>query len=356
MEQLEKELREVKANGAVAAEATTEETQPTYPRVRLNGFADFNYVASNQANTHAAFSVGEFDLFIKAAISEKADFLAETVIAADNTNTWGTDIERILFNYKENPYINIGVGRFHTAIGYYNNAFHHGTWFQTAIGRPSFLEFEDSGGLLPVHTVGVTINGEIPVGNLGLRYVAEVGNGRDYTNFPASGRNPVQNLVDRNGQKAVNMAVTSRPTALPGLQLGTGVYLDHLSPDGLPLTSESIWHNFLLYKNPQWELLAEFYDVQHKPEHGKSTTSTLWFAQIAHQFGPFRPYYRYTHTSVPAGDAAYQLIGGTNSNASSFGIRWDFETYAALKLQYDVTKSDEQKALDQLTMQLALTF
>ena len=39
--------------------------------------------------------------------------------------------------------------------------------------------FEDSGGVLPVHTVGVTMAGLIPqAGSLGLHWVAEIGNGR----------------------------------------------------------------------------------------------------------------------------------------------------------------------------------
>ena len=39
--------------------------------------------------------------------------------------------------------------------------------------------FEDSGGILPVHMVGVSLTGAVPnTDKLGLHWVAEVGNGR----------------------------------------------------------------------------------------------------------------------------------------------------------------------------------
>src|SRR5712664_4495308 len=61
---------------------------------------------------------------------------------------------------------------------YYNTAFHQGAWFQTTIERPFMYASDDEDGFLPLQEVGVTINGQIPSGKLGLNYVAEIGNGR----------------------------------------------------------------------------------------------------------------------------------------------------------------------------------
>jgi hypothetical protein len=356
IDQLEHEVKDLRASAAAPDATPPEETQPTYPRVHLNGFADFNYHSSNTPGTHSAFELGEFDLYVKAAISEKASFLAETVLAADGNNNWGLDVERILFEYKASPYFNLAAGRYHTAIGYYNNAFHHGTWFQTTTGRPSFLAFEDEGGLLPVHNIGLTANGEIPSGSLGLHYYAEIGNGRAYV-APTSANNPVQDAIDSNDHKAVNLALSARPERVPGLQFGTGYYADKLSPESQVKTNEGIWHSFVVYKDAQWEFLSEFYSVSHEPEGGATTHSTLWFAQLAHQFGPFRPYFRYTHTAVPAADAAFALLGASGErNGSAIGVRWDFETYAALKAQYDSVRIHGDQSQDDFTLQLALTF
>ena len=46
---------------------------------------------------------------------------------------------------------NVSIGRGHTAMGYWNQTFHHGKWFQTTTDRPAIYRFEDDIGILPVH-------------------------------------------------------------------------------------------------------------------------------------------------------------------------------------------------------------
>ena len=70
------------------------------------------------------------------------------------------------------------VGRFHTGIGYANDAFHQGRWLFTTVDRPFFLEFSGEAGILPDRMVGVSASGDIPSGSLGLKYLVEVGNTR----------------------------------------------------------------------------------------------------------------------------------------------------------------------------------
>ena len=96
------------------------------------------------------------------------------------------------------------MGRYHTSIGYYNTAYHHGKWFQTAVGRPFLFRFEDEGGILPIHNVGVSVQGRIPSGKLGLNYVAEMGNGRTSRSLDLS---PVQNVVSEKNGKSINLAL-----------------------------------------------------------------------------------------------------------------------------------------------------
>jgi hypothetical protein len=65
-------------------------------------------------------------------LSDHLSFLAEMVFGADTTNEVGIDIERYQLVYRLNDYFSVSGGRFHTAIGYYNTAYHHGNWFSTA--------------------------------------------------------------------------------------------------------------------------------------------------------------------------------------------------------------------------------
>ena len=63
------------------------------------------------------------------------------------------------------------MGRFHTPIGYYVIAYHHGMNLQTAVEKPRFLDFEDHFGIVPVHSNGLWLNGSTVVGDqrLGLQ-------------------------------------------------------------------------------------------------------------------------------------------------------------------------------------------
>ena len=115
-----------------------------------------------------------------------------------------------MFQYKFNDYFQFGIGRYHTDIGYYNATFHHIQWFSTPIGRPLFLNFDDFGGFLPLQEVGLSMNGNIPSGDLGLHYVAEVGNGRSH--IPDA--ETAQNRVDDNQGKSFNINISAHPKVL----------------------------------------------------------------------------------------------------------------------------------------------
>jgi len=352
VDQLEHDLAEVKGEAAGASL----DTAPVYPSVKFSGFADLTYHVYHGTGRPAHFELGELDFFVNSRISEKAGFIVETVLSADDTDHFGVDLERLIFQYRLSDSFNFDVGRFHTALGFYNTAYHHGTWFQTATGRPDFVNYEDAGGILPVHMVGVSLHGAVPSGSLGLSYFAEVGNNHQYRD-PAGPNDWVANVTDSSSAKAVNLALISRPTALPGLQFGAGIYHDALKPDGQARTVENIPNVHLVYKNAFWEFIGEGYRITHAPTLGVSTRSTAWFAQVSRQLGSLRPYLRYTAVDIPANDAAYALIGRTGRHhTTSYGLRWDFADFAAYKVQWDEISNVDAPATSELTFQVAVTF
>jgi hypothetical protein len=150
------------------AEAERMDVSKTLLRVRGFGDVTFhgdNYHPAGLPGDKTAFTLGQLNLFVTSDISDKFKFLGEIVFEAgpDNiygvtrgtANTFGVDVERYLLTYSRNEYFNLSAGRYHTAIGYYNTAFHHSTWLQTTTGRPLLFAFEDQGGILPIHNVGV---------------------------------------------------------------------------------------------------------------------------------------------------------------------------------------------------------
>jgi hypothetical protein len=176
-----------------------------------------------------SFQIADFHLFVTARLSDDWSFLSELLITSDFSNEASAELDRMYFQYNPNKYLRVGLGKFNTSIGYYLNQFHRAKFYQTATGRPLMFSDEDNGGILPVHQIGVSFQGEIPSGALGLHYIGEIANGRSFNRSSAE----VQNFADGNNFKAVNVGLFIQPDAAPGLDAGFSVYRDTLEPDGL---------------------------------------------------------------------------------------------------------------------------
>ena len=350
----------VEASSTASAEARGDEPgsganeRAHFPQLEFHGFADVEYRASDRPGQKNAFGLGQLALFVTSRLAEDVSVLNENVIEANNKNEFGFEIERLLLQYTPSDYFNVAVGRSHTAIGWYNNAYHHGTWFQTATGRPFVFNFEDNEGIIATHNVGVSFSGLIPSGRLGLHYLAEVGNGRDYS----TGREAVQTVVDNNGHKAVNLALFARPTRWPGLQAGVSVYHDRLTTDTLPDITQTIFAAHAIYYTPAFEWLNEGMLFRHAPSGtGQVHYTPAFYTQIARQFGPFRPFVRYQYFNAPATDPLFAHLGLSGlRHGPSVGLRYDFTELATLKLQYDHYFEPGNLRVNQFTAQVGFTF
>src|SRR5258705_602525 len=87
--------------------------------MRIRGFGDVTFHGSDRKGDTTSFTLGQLNLFVTSDISERFKLLSEIVFEADTHNAVGVDIERLLLQYSHNDYLNIAVGRYHTAIGYY---------------------------------------------------------------------------------------------------------------------------------------------------------------------------------------------------------------------------------------------
>jgi hypothetical protein len=331
--------------------------------LRIRGFGDTTFHGDTQKGNNTAFSLGQLDLFVTSDISEKFKFLSEIVfeggpdniygVTRGETNAFSVDVERYLIQYSHNDYFKLEAGRFHTAIGYYNTAYHHSTWFQTTTDRPFLFEFEDRGGILPVHTVGASASGSIPSGRLGLHYVAEVGNGRA-SRAPLI-EEPVQNVVDDQNHKAFNLALFARPEAIRGLQVGLSAYRDLLAPLNSPRIGETILAAHAVFIIPKFEWLNEALVVRHSVFGSSQVFNTPGFyTQISKQFGSYRPYFRYQYINAANNEPIFPDI--RLRHGPSVGIRYDASESVALKLQYDYTALRGQDAINALALQVGFTF
>jgi hypothetical protein len=320
------------------------------PRMEIQGFADVNFRASNQKGTTNSFSLGQLDLFMTSRLSEKFSVLGELIVEAGQDNRFTFEIHRLLLRYAPNDYLNLSAGRYHTAIGFYNTAYHHGSWFQTAVNRPFIFTFESKGGILPLHNVGVSATGRIPSGSLGLRYIAEVGNGRASRSRLDQA---VQTAVDENNGKSFNLGLFARPKSLPGFQTGFSFYRDSLTPAGAPRVGQSIMAGHVVYQNRLYEVLNEAVVIRHE-RGGRVFYTPGLYTQFSRRFGDLRPYARYQYVNVPSDDPIYPDVG--RRNGPSVGLRYDVSEFAAFKAQYDHTQRRRQTPIDELLLQFAFTF
>ena len=357
--------------GEPSEHAETERMDLSKTLLRIRGFGDVTLHGDNYhppalfqpSADKTAFTLGQLNLFVTSDISDKFKFLGEVVFEAgpDNIygqqrgfpNSFGVDVERYLLTYSQNDYFSISAGRYHTAIGYYNTAYHHSTWLQTTTGRPLLFAFEDQGGILPIHNVGVEAYGRIPSGPIGLHYIVEVGNGRE-SRDPIV-QEPVQNIITDKTHKAFNVALFARPAKVPGLQIGFSAYNDLLVPSATPApVGETILAGHAVYTANNFEWLNEALVIRHTPEEGRLYETPAWYSQISRRWGSYRPYFRYQYINGRSDEPIFpdiQLRAGPQA-----GLRFDASESVALKLQYDYTALRNQRATQGLEAQVGFTF
>jgi len=325
--------------------------RPRFPDLTFHGFGDLNYRFSDRAGQNNAFSLGQLDLFTTSRLAENVSVLSEIVLSAGNDNKFSASVERLLLQYSANDYFNLDMGRGHTSVGYYNTAYHHGSWFQTAANRPFIFAFN---GILPIHYVGLSANGRIPSGSLGLHYVTEVSNGRHYG--PATDATTLS-VTDDNDYKAVNAGLIARPDWAPGLQFGISAYHDWLTPAASPRIDQTIVAAHAIYKTSKLEWLNEGLLLRHEARGSAAHYTIAFYTQLAARFGPFQPYLRYEYQNAPDQDPIFSKFGVIGvRQGPSVGLRYDFTDYAAFKVQYDYIQQANRPDANDLTVQVSFTF
>ena len=323
----------------------------------IRGFGDFGVYADNQRGGSAAFGMGELNLFITSNLSDRVKFLSELVFenqssSAMVSNDFNVDVERALLQYSYDDHMKISMGLDHTAIGYYNTAYHHSAWMQTALDRPFLFSFEDRGGILPLRQVGVSVSGQIPFTNWDLHYVAEVGNGRSSRVSLTTG---VEVPVDVNNDLSENFALFLRPQSIPGLQVGFSAYRETLSPNKAERVGENIWDAYAVLDRKGFEWLNEGLVIRHNlfgTSHIYETPG--FYTQLSKRIGSYTPYFLYEYVNAPAFDPIFPEVG--LRTGPSAGLRYDATESVALKVQYDHTMLRRQQAINGLGLQVGFTF
>jgi hypothetical protein len=327
---------------------------PFAPQFQVHLFADMKYSAIDSTGSKNGFSLGQFDLFGRSELSDAMSVIAEATVTALPRNTFNMKLERLMLSYSPNDLFSASIGRYHTGIGYYNTAYHHGTWFQTATGRPLIYNIDGDIGVIPIHTLGVSTTGSIPSGALGLHYLAEFGSGRAGQSSAAAAPQP---SLNDNNTPSVNVGLWIRPDGLDGLQLGVSLYHDRLTlSDTLKAPiGETIGVAHLVYKTDVLELMTEGMLMRHDPRSGAPADDARgYYAQASRRLGVVRPYVRMDYLDVPTTDPLLAFLG--KRYGPSVGVRYDFQPLAALKLQTSHLNQTTRPDMNRFDAQVSFMF
>ncbi len=285
------------------SQATTRQLEARYPSLQIRGFGDVNFSTTDQRGATSGFNLGQLDLHLASALSHKVTYFGELTFNAQPTG-YTVEVERSIIRYDYNDFFKLSFGRYHTPIGYWNTAFHHGAWLQTTISRPDMVRI--GGTFIPVHFVGLLAEGNIPSGGAGLSYNVGVGNGRgSIISRPGD-------AGDNNNNRAWVANLYSRPAKLYGLQMGVSVYRDKIT---LPVVS------------PAGNEFREWISAAH-------IVWTMGY-RLPWLEKTLKPYYRFEHTHTPFSE---QVFTNQDLVGSIVGLRYDITNYASFKSEYRNTK------------------
>ena len=327
------------------------DTERRFPSLQIRGFGDVDFSATDQKGSISGFNLGQFVLHLASPLSEKVSYFGEVSFTAQ-PNSYDLSVERTIVRYDYNDYFKLSFGKYHTPIGYWNAAFHHGAWLQTTISRPEMIRF--GGTFIPTHFVGLQAEGNIPSGGLGLGYNVGLGNGRS-SFLSKSG-----DSGDSNDNRAWVAEVFARPARFYGLQVGASIYRDKLTPQPGQNFGEWISSAHVVWTKEKPEFLAEFANVHHRDVLTANTwDSQAFYIQAAYrlpwQQNKWKPYYRFEYIHKPETDPT--LVDVLDLSGSTLGVRYDITNYAAFKGEYRNSRHGvNQPRVNGLFFQTAFTF
>jgi hypothetical protein len=348
--------------GAIASGGAARRAELGIP---LHGFADVGYERTTfprDDHRKSGFALGNLDFFFTPNFG-RVKLLAELVFEVNDEGGLATDLERLQLGYTFSDSLTVWMGRFHTPYGYWNAAFHHGAQIQTSITRPRFVDFEDRGGILPAHSVGLWATGRVAAGPGKLHYDAYVTNGGrivdGVTDFNAA--------RDDNSNKAVGGNLGYQfGGALSGLLVGVHALREDVNTYTAGAlqarTRMALYGGYFYADIAGWEGIGEYYRFRNRDLSGDTGThqSSAAFVQVGHTFlDAWTPYYRWEKTDLDQKDAYFAAQdSGRSYRRHVLGLRYNLNSNTAVKVEGNRTREfmGEDTSFTELRAQFSVRF
>lgn len=330
--------------------STAVSSRPTDFGLPLHGFVDVGAGLRSNGTPKGA-NIGKLDFYLAPQISSHIKGLIELnfEIGDERDASVATDLERLQLGYVFSDAFTLWAGRFHTPYGYWNTAFHHGAQVQTSILRPRFLEFEDAGGILPAHSVGLWGVGKFDAGQGSVGYDLYLANGPHQVECD-SGANCIldPNLSTDDNHSAMIGARLHYDFggAFDGAEIGAHWFRAEVGNDVGSVSRLNVYGGYFSYAVDDWEALGEFYLFSNdavQGDHGTHTSRAAYLQLGRTLFGQWTPYARVEKTSLDQRDQYFaNLESGVSYERGVFGLRYDLTPAAALKLELNRTRDSDR--------------
>ena len=330
------------------------------PPTVLRGFADVGANFSGNGGKKGFFD-GSVDFYLTPQLSSNIKSVMELVFEHDKaTGELAPDLERLQVGYTFSNATTLWLGRFHTPFGYWNTAFHHGQQLQTSVLRPQMIDFEDAGGVIPVHTVGVWGTGAVRAERGRFTYDVFVGNSPSIKTDTLDPNN--SGKTEPGYSSGFNLGYQFGGSA-DLLKIGVHGYRAVVRDDSLALnvTRVNILGGYAALDSPAWEIIAEYYALRDQDLSGGTGSHASWtgFAQMGRRLERWTPYVRLERAVLNQADNYFaQLATGRAYSRQAFGLRYDLTSSSALKMEVNHTVSEAMPTVifNQLLTQWSIRF
>ncbi|MBN4055614.1 hypothetical protein JYU12_02600 [bacterium AH-315-K03] len=315
-----------------------------FPQVKIDhrdgeSFSEKNAIPS--INFFANGTLGPVLVLTEAFASEKAQHVERLQVGAnvgESSRAW--------------------LGRHHNPFGYWHTQYHHGTYLQTSISRPAMAELGGAGGIVPSHTMGGLLEGEIEHKGSGWHYALSIGltsilnlNGNGDHHGKSGNSAPLHDFDIFNPKAGdhklgYTFKLSYLPDALGENQFGAfssyanialtrGDHVEMVNSEEINLSLIGVFAN---YQQDKFRLISEFYYFSSEvPDQNNAKKGHFSAAYIQTEYAfneTWTGYTRLEDTFNNAHDPYLALREGYVQQAQTVGVRVDITGNQAVKLEY----------------------
>jgi hypothetical protein len=318
------------------------------PQVQIGAFGDADYQLLGSPTSFPTlndFSLGDAAVVVKARYGDHLRLLDENLVEFDGPEP-SIGVDRFMVTYIFSDELRLSAGRDHLAIGHWIRTYNYAAENQLTINRPFFLNFEDDGGVVPVHIMGLTAEGLFNLGGSSLKYELNLGN-RESVLVTGNGSGQVlQGELNDNASgdvsssKAAAARLVFKPWADGGFSIGVASAWnrsDAIAETGDLVGSPLVYSDLgqvilegeMVYSSDNFDLFGEFYEFDDQiagfSTQGSSNNYAFYVQMDGQPVANLWPYVRMENMQVAGSDPYFQALLQRDETLYLLGFRFDIE-------------------------------